>query len=258
MVPRFTHDPGIAPAVTKYAVGRDPRVIHRRSRPKRRRRLMARLAAACGREMIRRLAHDPGIAPAMTKHAVGRDPGVIHRRPRPEGRRRLMARLAPERGWNVARRLTQRRRAVMTGRAAGRDPRVIKRGPRKRRCGLVTILARGCGRNVIRRFAHDPGIAPAMTARTAGRDPRVVHRRPRPEGRRRLMARLAPERGWNVIGRLPWGHCAIVTTRTLASLHHRVSKESRNPTGSAVATVTIECGRNVRRWLEGRHHTPTR
>ena len=108
-----------------------------------------------------------------------------------EGRRRLMARLAALRGWNVGRRFAQGRRAVVTGHAPGRNPRVIKRGPRKRGRGLVTILARGGGRDMVRRFAHDPGIPAAMTGGAARRDPGVIHRGPRPEGRRRLMARLA-------------------------------------------------------------------
>ena len=86
----------------------------------------------------------------------------------------------------------------MARRTAGRDPRVIKRDPGKRRGGLVTVLTGGAGRNVRRRFAHDPGVAAAMTGRAPARDPLVVHRRPRSKGHPRRMARLAPKRRGNV------------------------------------------------------------
>ena len=112
--------------------------------------------------------------------------------PRPaEGRRGLVTRLAGRGGREVGRRLAQRRRTVMTGRATRHDPGVTKRGPRKRRRGLVTCLARGGGRDVVRRLAHDPRISAAMTGRAADHYPRVIHRGARPEGRRRLVARLA-------------------------------------------------------------------
>ena len=75
---------------------------------------------------------------------------------------------------------------------------VICGNPRKRYCGLVTILTWSGRRDVVGRFAHDPGVPAAMAARTAGRDPRVIHRRSRPEGRRRLMAGFAALRGWEV------------------------------------------------------------
>ncbi len=153
------------------------------------------LARGGGWEVIRRLAHDPRVPAAMTSRAAGRDPGVIHRRSRPEGRRRLVARFAALRGWEMGRRFAQCRRPVMTSHTAGRDPRVIERGPGKRRCGLVTILARSGGCDVIRRLAHDPRVPAAMTSRAAGRDPGVIHRRSRPEGRRRLMAGFAAWRG---------------------------------------------------------------
>ena len=41
---RFGLHPGVGAAMTGHATGRDPRVIHRRPRPKSRRALMARLA----------------------------------------------------------------------------------------------------------------------------------------------------------------------------------------------------------------------
>jgi hypothetical protein len=116
--------------------------------------------------------------------------GVV---PRPgEGRCALVAGLAPYRRRDVVCRLTLRCRPVMASRTASHDPCVIKYGPGKRRGGLVTTLTGSTGHDVVRRFAHDPGVAPAMTGRAAGRDPLVIHRRPRPKGRRRFMAGLAP------------------------------------------------------------------
>ena len=92
----------------------------------------------------------------------------------------------------------------MTARAAARDPRVIIRGPHERGRGLMTVLARGARRDVIRRFrydAPDPAHAHCMTGRAAGRDPGVIHHGPRERGRG-LVARLAPQRRWYVSRRL--------------------------------------------------------
>jgi hypothetical protein len=53
---RFAYDAGISAAMTDGAAGDNPRVVHRRSRPKGRRRFMARLAPHRGWNMGRRLA----------------------------------------------------------------------------------------------------------------------------------------------------------------------------------------------------------
>ena len=151
VVRRLAHHPGISAAMTGRAARHYSRVVICGPR-KRRRGLVTCFARGGGWEVGRRLAHDPRISAAMTGRAAGRDPGVIHRRSRPEGRRRLVARFAALRGWEMGRRFAQCRRPVMTSHTAGRDPRVIERGPGKRRCGLVTILARSGGCDVVRRL----------------------------------------------------------------------------------------------------------
>ena len=99
----------------------------------------------------------------------------------------------------------------MTTRAPRRDPRVIKRGAGKRGRGLMARLARCRRWHVCRRLGHDPRISAAMTGCAARCDPRVIHRGARPEGRRRLVARLAPERSGNVTRRFAQRRRAVMT-----------------------------------------------
>jgi hypothetical protein len=74
---RFAHDSGISAAMTGRTTGRDPRVIHRSARPEGRRRFVARLAAACGREVGCRFAQRrPAV---MARGASRHDPRVIKR-----------------------------------------------------------------------------------------------------------------------------------------------------------------------------------
>ena len=175
------------------------------------------------------------------------DPGVIHRGARPKGRRRFVARLAALRRGYVRRRFAQRRPAVMTGGAAGRDPRVIKRGPHKRCRGLVTTLAGCAGRDVIRRFAHDPRIPAAMTGRTTGRDPRVIHRGTRPKGRRRFVARLAALRRGYVRRRFAQRRPAVMTGGA-AGRDPRVIKRGPHKRCRGLVTTLAGCaGRHVSR-----------
>ena len=124
----------------------------------------------------------------------------------------------------------------MTGRAARHYSQVAIRGSCKRRGGLVARLARGGGREVVRRFAHDPGVAAAMTGHTAGRDPLVVHGRPRPKGLRRLMTRLAPHRGWNMGRRFAQRRGPVMTGRTTRH-YSRVIIRSPHKRGRRFVTV---------------------
>ena len=96
---------------------------------------------------------------------------------------------------------------LMTGIAAPwpHHPAMDHPRPAEGRRGLVTGLAPACGREVIRRLAHHPGISAAMTGRTTGHDPGVIHRCPRPKGSRGLVTGLAPQRRWYVSRRLAQG-----------------------------------------------------
>jgi hypothetical protein len=60
----------------------------------------------------------------------------------------------------------------MAGGAAGDNPRVVHRSPRKCRRGLMAVLARGGGWEVIRRLAQRRGAV--MTARAVGRNATVI------------------------------------------------------------------------------------
>jgi hypothetical protein len=156
MVRRLAYDPRISAAMTGRTTGHDPGMIHRSSRPEGRCRFVARLAAACGREVGRRFAQRRRTV--MTGRAAARDPRVIIRGPRERGRGFVTV-LAREARRDVSRRFrhdapdpAHARR--MTGRAAGRDPRMTHHGPRKRGRGLVARLAGRGGREVVRRLAQ--------------------------------------------------------------------------------------------------------
>ena len=156
--------------------------------------------------MVQRSRHDtpdPAHASFMTGRAPSwQHPGggsVNHFRSR-EGRRGEVAALAGGTRWEVVRRFAHNAdiSPAMTRRTTRHDSRMVICSSRERGRGLVACLARRGCREVRSRFAYDARITAAMTDGAAGDNPRVVHRRSRPKGRRRLMARLAPHRGWNM------------------------------------------------------------
>jgi hypothetical protein len=87
---------------------------------------------------------------------------------------------------------------AMTRRTTRHDSRMVICSSRERGRGLVACLARRGRREVRSWFAYDACISAAMTNGAASDNSGVVHRRSRPKGRRRLMACLAPHRGWNM------------------------------------------------------------
>ena len=190
-----------------------------------------------------------GDGPIVTSEtSAWRHPRVTELRPR-KGCRRFVAHFAGLCRRKVVYRFAPCRRAVMAGGAARHDPRVIKRGAQERRGGLMTTLARGCSRDVGRRFGHDPRIPAAMTGRTTGHDPRVIHRGARPEGRRRFVARLAPERGWEVGRRFAHNpRSSAAMTGRATRRDPRVTKRGpRKRGGGLMARLAGLRGRYVRR-----------
>jgi hypothetical protein len=128
----------------------------------------------------------------------------------------------------------------MTGRAGARDPRVIVRGPHECGRGLMTVLAGGARRDVIRRLRHDapdPAHARRMTGRAAGRDPRVIHHGPRKCGRR-LVAGLAGRGGREVVRRLAQRRCPVMTARAVVRDPCVIKRgHSRRKRGRGLVTV---------------------
>jgi hypothetical protein len=106
---------------------------------------------------------------------------------------------------------------LMTGIAAPwpHHPAMDHPRPAEGRRGLVTGLAPACGREVIRRLAHHPGISAAMTGRAARHYSRMVILGPR-KRRGGLVTGLAPACGREVVRRLAHhpGISAAMTGRT--------------------------------------------
>jgi hypothetical protein len=119
----------------------------------------------------------------------------------------------------------------------------------KSRGGLVTRLTGRGGRDMIRRFAHHPGISAAMTGRATRHYSRVVICGPR-KRHRGLMTRLAPACGGEVIRRFTHdpGISAAMTGRTPGHdpgvIHRRSRPEGRR---RFVARLTAKRRGYVRR-----------
>jgi hypothetical protein len=184
-----------------------------------------------------------GIAAPWRHH-----PAMDHPSPA-EGCRGLVTGLAGRGGRKMVCRLAHDPRipAAMTGHTTRHYSRVVIDGPRKRRRGLVTGLAGGGGWEVVRRLAHDPRIPAAMTGCTAGHDPRVIHRSPWPEGRRRFVARLAPQRRGNVCRWFAQGRPAVMTARTAGRDPRVIKSGPHKRRGGLVTTLAGRGSRNVRR-----------
>ena len=218
----------------------DPRMAHRRARPKSRRRGMAGLAASgCG-EVVGWFRHYSRIGTAVTGRTPVDDPRMVHR-PRAKRRRAPVTRLTPRSGGNMSgRRLAHDTRIgpVVTGNATGGDPRMVHCPGRERRRAPVTgLTGLGCRNMPRRRFAHDAGRRPVMTPcrPASGGDACMIERR-RPECCGGGVTGLAPRRRHYVRGRL--GHdsrvrppVATCTSTCNAEMIHRCSRPKSHGRG---------------------------